>query len=323
MMFFIESPQEEHQSLYNIQHAYQLTTSIEPFPIHDDIVKFLELALQEAAPFFPKISWNGPDLVPHESNISQMLALATMGSSRISNDIRYLQPTNALKLEDIFLKEFWNPSIKDCKITVDGRTYVVPSNSRFVISDFKYLPGWLRTRSIKYDFVCMDPPWQNTSRGVRYDFLDPYELFKIPIKQILSPNRGLVGVWVTNKTKYHRFVLEKLFPFYGLVLMERFVWLKVTNDGVPLFPLYSKHRKPFEVFYIGSNRTDPILDVVTTVLVSVPSKLHSTKPSLSLPMESLLPTGSINLELFARKATKNFTSWGNETIAQNDSIYYA
>ncbi|KAF9124142.1 hypothetical protein BGW39_008420 [Mortierella sp. 14UC] len=65
-----------------------------------------------------------------------------------------------------------------------------------------------------------------------YGTFDLYELFKIPIPDLLSCNvdsgekRGVVAVWITNRAKIRKVVVEKLFPAWGLELVAQWYWLK-------------------------------------------------------------------------------------------------
>jgi N6-adenosine-specific RNA methylase IME4 len=70
-----------------------------------------------------------------------------------------------------------------------------------------------------------------------YGTFDLYELFKIPIPDLLSPiasnngnqegEGGVVAVWITNRAKIRKVVVEKLFPAWGLELVAHWYWLKV------------------------------------------------------------------------------------------------
>jgi len=89
----------------------------------------------------------------------------------------------------------------------------------------------------------MDPPWQNASvdRMSHYGTMDLYDLFKIPVPDLLRTERrastedeqqecgGIVAVWVTNRAKVKRVVVEKLFPSWGLELVAHWYWLKVSK----------------------------------------------------------------------------------------------
>lgn len=85
----------------------------------------------------------------------------------------------------------------------------------------------------------MDPPWQNASvdRMGHYDTMDMYDLFKIPIPDLLGAKNeqdrgGIVAVWITNRTKVKKMVIEKLFPTWGLQWVAHWIWLKVHHQVV-------------------------------------------------------------------------------------------
>lgn len=89
----------------------------------------------------------------------------------------------------------------------------------------------------------MDPPWQNASvdRMSHYGTMDLYDLFKIPVPDLLrtkcregteeeqQKHGGIVAVWVTNRAKVKKVVVEKLFPSWGLELVAHWYWLKVSK----------------------------------------------------------------------------------------------
>ncbi|KAG0327940.1 Methyltransferase-like protein 4, partial [Podila humilis] len=219
--------------------------------------------------------------------------------------------------------------------------YLIPPHSGFIVSDFSQI---YRLKSIAqtrgpFDMIVMDPPWQNASvdRMSHYGTMDLYDLFKIPIQELLSKN-GVVAVWITNRAKVKRVVIEKLFPAWGLMHVAHWFWLKVnivqvTTHGDPVLSLDGDHRKPYEGILIGkrvsyckpsyasaSSPKDPPL-FMKKLLVSVPSQ-HSRKPSISRLLEQEFLSESCDasgheprrLELFARNLEEGFVSWGNEPI---------
>ncbi|KAG0299788.1 Methyltransferase-like protein 4 [Dissophora globulifera] len=120
--------------------------------------------------------------------------------------------------------------------------YVIPPHSGFSVSDFDKIHGLTSIARERggFDIIVMDPPWQNASvdRMAHYDTLDLYDLFKIPIPELLRVKRdkkteeeshqdGVVAVWITNRAKVKRIVVEKLFPAWGLELVAQWYWLKV------------------------------------------------------------------------------------------------
>ncbi|KAI7817050.1 MT-A70-domain-containing protein [Gamsiella multidivaricata] len=203
----------------------------------------------------------------------------------------------------------------------------------------------------------MDPPWQNASvdRMEHYRTLDLYDLFRIPILDLLRTAEvrgqpGIVAVWITNRAKIKRVVIEKLFPAWGLELAAHWTWLKVTTGGEPVLSLNNRHRKPYEGILIGrqkqqkeqmSSGKGQAFDSGSNkrLLVSVPGQ-HSRKPSLMklleeefFPRTDTPPSDLVScpdsivgdnqpstriplnqLELFARNLEEGVLSWGNEPI---------
>ncbi|ORZ15132.1 MT-A70-like protein, partial [Absidia repens] len=190
-----------------------------------------------------------------------------------------------------------------------------------------------------YDLVVMDPPWPNKSvhRSSHYETQDIYDLYQIPLTSLVHKN-SLVAVWITNKPKYRRFVMDKLFKSWHVDCVAEWTWLKVTNDGEPVFPLNSTHRKPYEQLIIGrynggsgggNDNNDSIQEESEVKpipyqhsIVSVPSKRHSRKPPLQDLLQPYLPAKPRCLELFARCLTPGWSSWGNECLKFQNEYYY-
>ncbi|KAI8986511.1 MT-A70-like protein, partial [Pilobolus umbonatus] len=174
--------------------------------------------------------------------------------------------------------------------------------------------------------IVMDPPWPNKSvhRSSHYETHDIYDLFKIPIPDMLSEG-GIIAIWVTNKPKYRQFILNKLFPSWQIECIAEWTWLKVTTKGECISPLNSPHKKPYEQLIIGRSKTDNthlIQLPVQHTLVSVPSVHHSRKPPLFDAFSPYLPSHPKCLELFARCLMPGWISWGNECIRFQHINYY-
>ncbi|KAI8925659.1 MT-A70-domain-containing protein [Entophlyctis helioformis] len=254
-------------------------------------------------------------------------------------------------------------------LTVANHTFVIPQRSGFVISDLGFLPticrgdcacivhieppahirtstpAWIQQR-LQFDLVLMDPPWGNKSatRSSAYDCMDNGKtLSEIPLKRLVSPG-GLVAVWVTNKPRLHTLVRERIFRAWDVEPVAEWVWIKVTNDGVPVIPLDNVHRKPYECLIIGQRRRtattaemnahcdQPALPA-SKVIVSVPSRHHSQKPFIHNLLGRYIGKGigkdaggagmPQRLELFARQLMPGWRSWGNEAIRFNDKGWLA
>ncbi|KAF9206240.1 Methyltransferase-like protein 4 [Haplosporangium sp. Z 27] len=154
-----------------------------------------------------------------------------------------------LELSDIYENLVVNDHSGPALITfpMEGKPYyLIPPRSGFVVSDLDRIHGLKDIAQKKggFDIIVMDPPWQNASvdRMAHYGTLDLYDLFKIPIPELLrSPTQqsltgeckpgGIVAVWITNRAKVKKVVLEKLFPAWGLEFVAHWSWLKVCQVG--------------------------------------------------------------------------------------------
>ncbi|KAL0073270.1 MT-A70-domain-containing protein [Phycomyces blakesleeanus] len=170
--------------------------------------------------------------------------------------------------------------------------YLIPSKSFFLMSDLDTSMDTLTDHAINiegFDCIVMDPPWPNKSvhRSSHYETQDIYDFFKIPLPSLLSEEHpSLVAVWVTNRPKYRRFVIDKLFKAWGVTWVTDWYWLKLTTKGEPVMPLDSPHRKPYEQLIIGRRIPESTgeipsnINIPPRILASVPSNRHSRKPPL-------------------------------------------
>nr|XP_046226940.1 N(6)-adenine-specific methyltransferase METTL4 [Scatophagus argus] len=214
-----------------------------------------------------------------------------------------------------------------------GEEYVIPPYTSFLLSDFTRIQPLVHYGR-RFDLIVMDPPWENKSvkRSRRYSFLPSTQLKRLPIPTLASPN-CLVVTWVTNRQSHLRFVLDELYPHWGVEVVAEWFWVKVTTSGQFVFPLDSHHKKPYEVLVLGRYR--PPADDSTSssemaevpvedqrLIVSVPSALHSQKPSLSEVLKPYVGAEAKCLELFARSLQPGWTSWGNEVLKIQHTSYF-
>lgn len=118
------------------------------------------------------------------------------------------------------------------------------------------------SRFTSQSHTIQDPPWPNksASRSSSYSEIDIYSLFDLQLPSLLTQTNlttpCLVGVWVTNKPKFRRFVKRRLFPDWQLDLAaEEWFWVKITaseiggrleDGGMPIFNLDNSHRRAYE-----------------------------------------------------------------------------
>ncbi|KAH9362877.1 hypothetical protein HPB48_015160 [Haemaphysalis longicornis] len=81
-----------------------------------------------------------------------------------------------------------------------------------------------------YDFILMDPPWENKSakRKRTYATLRCDQLQSaLPLPQLASPSGCLVAVWCTANARNLEFVARELLPSWGLAYLATWYWVKV------------------------------------------------------------------------------------------------
>ncbi|KAK1797454.1 hypothetical protein P4O66_008303, partial [Electrophorus voltai] len=222
-----------------------------------------------------------------------------------------------------------NPDAHAREVTLIGERYFLPPRSRFLLSDITRLQP-LVTSGDKFDLIVLDPPWENKSvkRSRRYRFLPSSQLKQLPVPE-LSTAGCVVVTWVTNRPRHLRFVKEELFPHWGVKVVAQWLWVKVTRTGEFVFPLDSPHKKPYEVLLLGrscagrENTTRCEAELPDRrLIVSIPSSLHSHKPSLSAVLKPYIRPDAKCLEMFARILQPDWTSWGNEVIKFQHHSYY-
>ncbi|XP_043099058.1 N(6)-adenine-specific methyltransferase METTL4 [Puntigrus tetrazona] len=228
---------------------------------------------------------------------------------------------------DLFSRLTENPSDCACEVTLMKEKYLLPPRSRFLLSDITRMHPLLNCGD-RFDLIVLDPPWENKSvkRSSRYSSLPSSQIKRLPVPALAAPG-CLVVTWVTNRAKHLRFVREELYPFWEVDVLAEWLWVKVTRAGEFVFPLDSPHKKPYEVLVLGRRRPVRSSEAERLpeqrLVISVPSVLHSHKPSLSAVLKPYVSPEPKCLELFARSLQSDWTSWGNQAIKFQHSSYFS
>ncbi|XP_053716107.1 N(6)-adenine-specific methyltransferase METTL4 [Synchiropus splendidus] len=228
---------------------------------------------------------------------------------------------------DLFSRVTENKMDRGVLVSLLGEEYVIPPHASFLLSDLTRIQPLVKDGKT-FDLMVLDPPWENKSvkRSRRYSCLPSSQLKQLPVPLLASPD-CLVVTWVTNRPSHLRFVCEELYPHWGVEVLAEWYWVKVTTAGEFVFPLDSPHKKPYEVLVLGRCRSSVSNTTRSEVesgrlIVSVPSTLHSQKPSLSDVLKPYVPAGASCLELFARSLQPGWTSWGNEVLKFQHVSYF-
>ncbi|OBZ81336.1 Methyltransferase-like protein 4 [Choanephora cucurbitarum] len=169
--------------------------------------------------------------------------------------------------------------------------YLIPPHSTFLmgsmLNTIDLLGNYVETIG-GADLIVMDPPWPNKSvhRSSHYDTQDIYDLYKIPMLKLISKRDSLVAIWVTNKPKFRKFMIDKLLPAWQLRCVAEWVWLKTTTQAESVCPLDSTHKKPYEQLILARpiHSPSPPSMPKTHTLVSVPST--TTQAESVCPLDS-------------------------------------
>ena len=236
-----------------------------------------------------------------------------------------------------------NPYGTPLLLQISGSKYKIPPSAKFLLSNIgepaaptfsvaalsTYPEPSATAGPGQFDFVLLDPPWNNRSvrRSARYYTMydsDPMAVLQAMLGQHIAPG-ALVACWITNSTIVRAAALEA-FQAWGVQLIEEWAWLKTTVDGLPVTPVDGIWRKPYEVLLLGRKESDETqvsdVKVRRKVLVAVPD-LHSRKPHLKTLIEPFLPQSYRALEIFARTLTADWWSWGEEVLKYNwDGHWY-
>ena len=177
-------------------------------------------------------------------------------------ELTELGPDTVFDITDIYQSVVRNssPDFHRMVISVSANgtgTFIIPPRSSFLLAPVQTSIRIFTTYAASiglFNFVLLDPPWPNRSAErckAAYDTLpNVKDLLLLPIESALRDD-GLVGVWVTNKPKWKQFVIQRLFPKWGVDFAGEWIWLKVTKSGEPIFDLESVMRKPYEILLFG------------------------------------------------------------------------
>jgi N6-adenosine-specific RNA methylase IME4 len=269
--------------------------------------------------------------------------VAREGIERIAQDFRpsheaslteHLEVTKSFHPKQFFYQNDFPSTRKVIFPIVSKEPSLLPPNSSFILGNFGQIPHRLMGKCPAFDIVIMDPPWPNRSarRTGRYVLADRFDidnlLLALPFPDHLA-EKGLMGVWITNKPAFRDMLLKEngVFDAWDVELCEEWVWLKITSTGEPICNLEARTRKPYEILLVArkksldkyglrDNEEVKNSDIKRRVIIGVPD-LHSRKPNLKELFESAdlgLQEGYKGCEMFARNLTAGWYAIGNEVL---------
>ena len=174
----------------------------------------------------------------------------------------------------------------------------------------------------KYQIIYADPPWTYkksggsgpTGRGLakqHYNCLTSKELANLPIQNIANAD-CFCFMWVTAPKMQEGLDLMKLWGFEFNTIA--FTWIKMNKKTINtlFWGMGYSTRSNAEYVLLGKKgKLERKALNIHSVLMS-PVKGHSQKPAEIRNRIELLYGNLSRIELFARKKTKGWDTWGNE-----------
>lgn len=191
-------------------------------------------------------------------------------------------------------------------MSMDGIKYVIPKQCKFFNKNIGDISNFLPS-SHKFDFIVIDPPWQNryikrlkkTNRKQSYYTMPDDDIMKIPIENYTHKN-SVVIIWCTNSQTHLDAIEGKFLAKWNLKITGKWKWIKVDKCG-EMFCSFDGSKKPYESIIVCShvenkNPCDSLLR--SLVIFSNPSSIHSHKPPLIgkyTTIQKVLQSGSNKL----------------------------
>ncbi|KAL4800013.1 hypothetical protein BDV19DRAFT_384853 [Aspergillus venezuelensis] len=258
------------------------------------------------------------------------------------------------------------------------QVFYIPPLAKFILTTLPLCPSALLQENgnptpiphlspdQKFNLILLDPPWSNKSvtRSGHYktqaysgtELLTGY-MFSVLAVHVYQPGfhslrndsgngnqdwvqsgLSIAAIWTTNSVKSREAAYTAL-ATAGFVVIEQWIWVKVTSDGRPLTPIDGLWRKPYEVLIIGQRQGQGEFRADGTakrrVIAAVPD-VHSRKPNLKEVFERVFFTrqaqtadDAVNigtagdmvqysaLEVFARNLTAGWWAVGDEALKFN------
>lgn len=177
-------------------------------------------------------------------------------------------------------------------VSMNNIDFLIPPRCRFYNKSIESISSFLNPSSIvnKFDFVVIDPPWQNryikrvkkkTDKLQGYQTMSDEEIAQIPLANYLTDN-ALVVCWCTNAESHIQSFKTEICTRWKLKLLSTWFWMKIDANG-ELFNEFNGNKRPYERIFIATNRENcnKLEKLQEDLLIfSQPSAIHSHKPPL-------------------------------------------
>ena len=169
----------------------------------------------------------------------------------------------------------------------------------------------------KYDIIYADPPWSYTDKAkagkrgasFKYDLMTTKAIADLPVQHI-SNHDSFLFMWVTFPLLRDAFSVIDAWGFkYKTV---GFTWVKKTRSDTWFTGMGNWTRANAEICLLGiKGRPKRESAAVKQVIASIPEE-HSKKPDVIRERIIELCGNRPRIELFARKKTTGWDTWGLE-----------
>jgi N6-adenosine-specific RNA methylase IME4 len=165
----------------------------------------------------------------------------------------------------------------------------------------------LSSRAMKFGCIYADPPWQYSNQGTRGATGDHYagmsvdEIAALPIRELAADNAHL-HFWTTNAFLFDS---HRIMEAWGFTYKSVFVWVK------PQIGMGNYWRVSHEFLLFGVRGSCPFQDRTLRSWGEFKRGKHSAKPDEIRHLIERASPGP-RLELFARRSSPGWCSWGNE-----------
>ena len=169
----------------------------------------------------------------------------------------------------------------------------------------------------KYDIIYADPPWSyndkaksgNRGANFKYNLMTTSQIMELPVDKIANHDSFLF-MWATFPLLNDALNVVKAWGFKYKTCA--FTWVKKTRSNTWFTGMGNWTRANAEICLIGTKgRPKRQSASVKQVIESVPEE-HSKKPDITRERIVELCGNVPRIELFARKKTTGWDSWGLE-----------
>lgn len=243
--------------------------------------------------------FTGSNIMLHPEEVPP--TLADLGIERMQSS-RW--QTIASLPEDLFEEHIQEVKAEGKELTSAGLVRVAKFESASNKIDAPKITG-------KYRVIYADPPWKYNDRLVdgygpaefHYPTLTIDELCALPVKE-LSEDDAVLFLWVTSPLLENSF---RIIHAWGFEYKTSFVWDKQLHN----MGHYNSVRHEFLLVCTRGSCTPDNMKLFDSVQ-SIERKEHSEKPEEFRQIIEALYTHGDRIELFARKKSDGWETWGNE-----------